>query len=120
MKFRPIKFRPIKFRPVKFSQWVLKLHGWMGIVMGLLLMVAGLTGSVIVFQEELDHGLNRSLWSVMPQAEKISLDTMLAPVEAAHPNLPVQFIQVPKEPSESYVFSQQMAVGQRLQTFVNP
>jgi uncharacterized iron-regulated membrane protein len=88
--------------------------------MGLLLVVMSLTGASIVFQEELDQALNQSLWFVTPKAEQVSLDTIVAQVQAAHPNLPVQLIQVPKEPDESYVINQKMTGGQRLQTFVNP
>ena len=81
----------------------LKLHGWVGIVMGLLLVVSSLTGAGIVFREELDHALNRSLQSVILQAEQVDMDTILAPVQAAHPDLPLQFILFPRKPDETYL-----------------
>jgi len=99
---------------------VLKLHGSIGIGMGLLLVVISLSGAGIVFHEELDHALHRSLWHVTPQAEQVSLDAMLTEVQATHPDLPVGYIQAPKTARESYVFNHTAPGDRRLQTFVNP
>ncbi|MBW4582579.1 MAG: PepSY domain-containing protein [Tildeniella nuda ZEHNDER 1965/U140] len=104
----------------RLRQWVLRLHGSIGIAMGLLLVMISLSGAGIVFQEELDHGLHRSLWHVTPQAEQVPLDAMFASAQAIHPNLPVSYIQAPKTPTESYVFNQYTPNERRLQTFVNP
>ena len=105
---------------MKFRNLILKLHGSIGIVMGLLLVAISLSGAGIVFHEEMDHALNRSLWSVTPQTEQVSLDAMITSVQANHPDLPVGFIQAPKTPAESYVFNQQTPHERRLQTFVDP
>lgn len=43
---------------MKFRNLVLKLHSSIGIVMGLLLMVISLSGTSIVFHEELDHAFS--------------------------------------------------------------
>lgn len=99
---------------------VLRLHGFVGIVTGLLLMVISLTGASIVFHDEIDHALNRSLWHVTPQAEQVSLDEIIAPVQAAYPDLPIWFVQSPKTLNESYVINQKTPNEQRFQTFVNP
>ncbi|MBW4468807.1 MAG: PepSY domain-containing protein [Stenomitos rutilans HA7619-LM2] len=104
----------------RIRKWVLMLHGAIGIGMGLLLVVISLSGAGIVFQEELDHGLNRSLWHVIPQAEPVSLDDMMTSVQSAHPTLTVSYIQAPKTVEESYVFNQTTQDDRRLQTFVNP
>lgn len=105
---------------MKLRNWILAIHGSLGIVMGLLLAVISLSGAGIVFHEELDHALNRSLFHVTPQAEQVSLDAILAPVQSVRPDLPVWFIEAPTEPDESYVINQKMAGEHRLQTFVNP
>jgi uncharacterized iron-regulated membrane protein len=110
----------IKKHSMKFRNLILKLHSSIGIVVGLLLVVISLSGAGIVFHEEMDHALNRSLWYVTPQSEQVSLDAMIASVQANHPDLPVGFIQSPKTPKESYVFNQQTSHERRLQTFVNP
>jgi uncharacterized iron-regulated membrane protein len=105
---------------MKFRRLVLKLHGSIAIFMGLLLIVISLSGAGIVFHEEIDRAFNQSFYRVTPQAEQVSLDTMVASVQASHPDLPVWFIQSPKALDESYVINQKMANDLRFQTFVNP
>jgi uncharacterized iron-regulated membrane protein len=99
---------------------VLKLHGWIGIVMGLFLIISSLTGASIVFREELDHVLYRSLQTVTPQAEQVSIDAILAPVQSAHPDLLLQFILFPRNPEDTYLVAMKQPNGLRLETFVNP
>jgi uncharacterized iron-regulated membrane protein len=105
----------MKHHPVIFS-----LHRLIGLLLGLLLIVISLSGAGIVFQEELDHVLYRSFWSVTPQFEQVSLDQMAAVAISAHPQEPLWFIQVPKQTSESYVFNQKLPNEYRRQTFINP
>ncbi|MBW4471487.1 MAG: PepSY domain-containing protein [Stenomitos rutilans HA7619-LM2] len=103
-----------------FRNLALRLHGFIGTVMGLLLVVSSLTGASIVFREELDHALHRSLQSATPQAEQVSIDTILTPVQAAHPSLPLQFVMFPRKPDETYLVAMKEPNGHRLETFVNP
>jgi uncharacterized iron-regulated membrane protein len=105
---------------MKTRQLIVKVHGLIGIVVGLFIIVISLTGSAIVFQEEVDTWLNQSLFHVSPQAQKVSIDAILSPVQAMHPELPLLFIQSPKMLDGSYVINQQLPHEQRLQTFVNP
>ncbi|MEH2265384.1 PepSY-associated TM helix domain-containing protein [Nostoc sp.] len=105
---------------MKFRNLVLKLHGAIGILMGLLLVVITLSGASIVFHEELDRTLNRSLWSVTPQATQISPDLILASVQKELPNFSVQSIRWPQKPDESYLFQMKAKDGNELQTFVDP
>ncbi|UBF26361.1 PepSY domain-containing protein [Kovacikia minuta CCNUW1] len=104
----------------QFHKLIRALHGMLGIVAGLLLVVISLSGAGIVFHEEMDHALNRSLWYITPQPEQVSLDVMLASVQATHPKLPVGYIQAPQAAEQSYVFNQTTRDKRRLQTFVNP
>ncbi len=105
---------------MKARQLIVKVHGLIGIVIGLLIIVISLTGSAIVFQTELDTWLNQSLFHVIPQAQKVSIDTILDSVQTAYPKLPLAFIQVPKTPDTSYIINQQLPHEQRWQTFVDP
>ncbi|MEH2193616.1 MAG: PepSY-associated TM helix domain-containing protein [Nostoc sp.] len=105
---------------MKFRNLVLKLHSSIGIVMGLLLMVISFSGASIVFHQELDRTLNRSLWSVTPEGTQISPDLMLATVQKDFPNFSVQSIRWPQKPDESYLLQVKAKDGKELQTFVNP
>ena len=48
----------------------LRLHRWAGLCMALFLTVAGLTGTVLVFYEELEHWLNRR-WQYRCRSPKV-------------------------------------------------
>jgi uncharacterized iron-regulated membrane protein len=99
------------------------IHGSIGIPIGLFLVVISLTGAAIVFHEESDRALNPSLWYITPpatQTAQVSLDTMLGAAKSAHPDLPMWFVQVPKQPEHSYIINQKLPNELRLQTFINP
>lgn len=53
------------------KRW-LAVHVWLGLVAGAVLAVAGLTGSVLVFWQEIDTGLNADLlWVEAPAGAKV-------------------------------------------------
>jgi uncharacterized iron-regulated membrane protein len=60
------------------------------------------------------------LYTVTPQAEQVSIDAILSPVQATHANVPVQFIFFPQEPGETYLVAMREPNGHRLEIFVNP
>lgn len=71
------------------QSWVL-LHRWVGLVMTLFLVVAGLTGSLIAFYGELDTALSPGLMKVhppAPDAPMLDAVSLLERVLAARPDL---------------------------------
>jgi uncharacterized iron-regulated membrane protein len=66
----------------KIAVWV---HRYLGLALGLLLLVSGLTGSIIVFNKPIDAALNPSLLRVEPQASAASLDVVLRQAREAVP-----------------------------------
>ncbi|OCQ95959.1 hypothetical protein BCD67_22990 [Oscillatoriales cyanobacterium USR001] len=105
---------------MKLRKLILKIHGSMGIAIGLLLTVISLTGSAIVFHQELDRAINPSLMQVVPQGNLASIDEMIAPVKAAYPDFPLQSIRFPQTPNGSYQVTVKAQDGENLDTFVNP
>lgn len=60
------------------------LHRWLGLTVGLLLVVAGLTGSALVFREEIDVALNPELRRVVPRVVRdAAIDAAGGPLQAA-------------------------------------
>ncbi|EMS89924.1 PepSY-associated TM helix domain-containing protein [Leptospira noguchii] len=53
-----------------------KLHSILGISTGLFLVVVGLSGSLLVFGNEIDQLLNPSRWYVSAGKERLSIDTL--------------------------------------------
>lgn len=80
------------------SLW-LKIHLYLGLILGLFFAVLGLTGSVALYWEELDEWLNPELVIAHPGADYQSLDTIMAAVRAEHPNrLGAWSLEMPRTP----------------------
>jgi uncharacterized iron-regulated membrane protein len=67
--------------------WILRLHLWIGLPAAGFLLVLGLSGAVIAFEDDYDRWLNPSLWNVAPCEHRVSqqalLDTVLGHVAPA-------------------------------------
>ncbi len=64
-----------------------QLHSWLGLAAGLGLLVIGLSGSLLVFHEELEALFNRELVHVEPTpAGRLPLDTLLAHAQRQLPD----------------------------------
>ncbi|MGH8499598.1 MAG: PepSY domain-containing protein [Methylococcales bacterium] len=50
----------------------LKVHGWLGLLLGLFLAIFGLTGSILVFHAEINELLNPNLLAVTRTQEDVS------------------------------------------------
>ncbi|CAN1212584.1 PepSY domain-containing protein [Tumidithrix helvetica PCC 7403] len=105
---------------MKVRNLVRSLHGSIGLLMGLLFLIVSLTGTGIVFHEELDHAINQSLHTVAIQSVSVPFDDILAPAQKAHPELPVQYVRFPKQSDGTYTVTMTDKNGHRLETFVNP
>ena len=49
------------------KRWFGKWHTYVGIIAGGILAFVGLTGSILVFQDEIDRALNKELFDVIAQ-----------------------------------------------------
>ena len=64
-----------------------QIHSWMGLIAGIGLLLIGLTGSLLVFPDELDAISEPSLFRAQPTSlARLPLDTLLAGVEKALPD----------------------------------
>ncbi len=83
---------------------IFKAHKYLGLCVGLLLAMSGLTGSLLVFGEEIDAFLNSSLLRVehAGQVQKASLEDVLKSVRQAYPNENLARIRLPREAAETY------------------
>jgi uncharacterized iron-regulated membrane protein len=76
---------------------LLKIHMYLGLVIGLLLTMIGLTGSFIVFGEEIDAWLNPQILKVEARGEHVSAQSMLDAARQAYPNEKLARISLPRE-----------------------
>jgi uncharacterized iron-regulated membrane protein len=82
---------------------VFQLHLYTGLAIGLLLILSGLTGSVLVFREEIEALVYPELMSTVPRDERVSLQTVLETVQHAHPKDKPFFIRMPRTPEQTYL-----------------
>ncbi|MEH2437273.1 MAG: PepSY-associated TM helix domain-containing protein [Nostoc sp.] len=111
--------KQFKLRPIVFS-----LHRYIGLAIGLLLVIAGLTGSLLVFADEIDHFLlARQIGHVIPQGQQVSIESVLNTVKTAysnHPELKVERIYTLPEPDVPYRIWLLSSEGERTEINVNP
>ncbi|MEO6423660.1 MAG: PepSY-associated TM helix domain-containing protein [Candidatus Nitrotoga sp.] len=86
-----------------FRKVVSKLHMYTGLAIGLLLVLSGLTGSVLVFREEIEALVYPELMKSVPRDERVSLQSVLETVRHAYPEDKPYFIRMPRTPEQTYV-----------------
>ncbi|MEH2438444.1 MAG: PepSY-associated TM helix domain-containing protein [Nostoc sp.] len=76
-------------RSLKLRQIAFHLHRYIGLAVGLLLVIVGLTGSLLVFADEIDlFLLSHQIGQVIPQGQRVSIESELYTVEAAYKDRP--------------------------------
>ena len=91
----------------KIRQVAFNLHQYIGLVVGLLLIIVGLTGSLLVFQHEIDQFLvQRQFGQVIPQQQRVSIESVLNTVKTAYsdrPDLKLNSIDTHSENNVSHI-----------------
>lgn len=86
---------PLSLRKVKPG--LVWLHRWAGLTLGLLFVLIGLSGSLLVFQHELDEALNPALFhSASSCAAPVGVQGAIAGLRAQWPQAKVSLINLPQ------------------------
>ncbi|MBD2775786.1 PepSY-associated TM helix domain-containing protein [Iningainema tapete] len=100
------------------------LHRYIGLAVGLLLVLIGLTGSLLVFADEIDHFLlNRQMGHIIPSGQRVSIESVLNTVKTAYSNQPelkLNVIRTLPEPDVPYQIFLASPTGARTEIHVNP
>lgn len=101
------------------KRWFGKWHLYLGIFVGAIVAFVGLTGSILTFRDEIDESLNRQLFEVAVQKQKIAVPDLLAIVHQKHPQLSYSYLVIPEKakPSSTYELFDRK---KEEQVFVNP
>ncbi|MBD1938348.1 PepSY-associated TM helix domain-containing protein [Microcoleus sp. FACHB-68] len=105
---------------MKLRQLALSTHRYLGILVGLILVLIGLTGSFLVFHKEIDHFLNPHLFHVIPQGERIPVQTALDTVRSAYPDLTLSYIDLPQKIDSVYKIAMSSKNDESLFFYLNP
>lgn len=88
--------KPKKRRALQWAKhqqrWWGKWHLYLGIFAGLIVSVVGVTGSILVFEDEIDQALNKELFSVLAQQKKIPLGDIVPLVREKYPDLSFDYL----------------------------
>lgn len=82
---------------------VVKLHLYIGLFVGLLLVVTGLSGSVLVYREELEALAHPHLLVSDGAGERVAVADVVAAVQRAYPADKPFAIRMPHAPHETYL-----------------
>lgn len=78
-------------------------HRWFGLLGGLWLFALALTGSIVVFYQEMDRALNADLFDLAPGGHTQPVESLLASVEAAYPGTYAGYVDLPDSATEPLV-----------------
>jgi uncharacterized iron-regulated membrane protein len=95
------------------KRW-LYVHLWLGLSLGLLLSIYGITGSILVFNAELDELLNRNLLTVIPPSSTTTFQPLAAIFDAGRQAMPkmaqATFATYPRNAQAAFVLNYSKAV----------
>lgn len=74
------------------QRWFGKWHLYLGIIAGFIVAFVGVTGSILVFRDEIDEALNARLFRVLEQQHKMSLEEVVPVVQQKYPALQFNYL----------------------------
>jgi uncharacterized iron-regulated membrane protein len=78
------------------------VHRILGIIVGFFIVIIGLTGSILVFDKEINPVLHFYTHQVIPQGERISLQQVALRINQQYPNSKLDWLTIPAQTSEPY------------------
>ncbi len=96
------------------------LHRYIGILAGLLLAILGLTGSALIFNEEIGHFLYPQLTHVQPVGQPISLQQVSNIVNQKYPKYKLQSIGLEREPDQPFHATIRSKKKSSKDVYINP
>lgn len=98
---------------------LLKLHRWVGLALGLLLIVQGLTGASLVFRDEIERVIHPAM--VVPSApQRVPVQALIDTVAAAHPDFAISRAEFSYWDDGAVLFKLVAKDGTRRLTAVDP
>src|SRR5699024_6009559 len=76
---------------------LLIIHTWLGLLHCLFSLIMGLTGSALVYHDEIEHFLQRDVIHQPDSNQSVSLDNAYASIRETYPNWDVRIKLIPEE-----------------------
>lgn len=104
-------------------RFAFKLHRYLGLAVGLVIVIIGITGSLLVFEAEINHFLLQlQFGQIVPQQQEVSILSVIENVKAAYsdPSLALSYLELPQEPDAPIQVELQSPNKPTLEVIVNP
>ena len=79
------------------QRWFGKWHVYLGIIAGLIVAITGITGSILVFQQQIDRALNPALFKVSSGVHKMEPDEIMTLIKQRYPAIHTSYLYGPEE-----------------------
>ena len=99
-------------------KWWGKWHLYLGLIAGLIVSVVGITGSILVFQDEIDQKMNPELFTVQANGTYKDYGEILPLVKKLYPELGAELIMINK--GSEHPTYRILKDGYKTEVFINP
>ena len=97
-----------------------KIHLWLSMLMGIFIVLIGITGSLLVFEPELNHLIHPNLFKVT-ERKIVTYQQALETVTNSYPKGEIQRVYTPNEPEAKGVYLFRLQEGEEQRSiFVDP
>ncbi|MRJ09932.1 PepSY domain-containing protein [Ornithobacterium rhinotracheale] len=106
----------------KIREWFRVVHLWAGLIGGVFIFILCLTGSVLVFRDDLTKVLNPSVFKIQASGEKQSIEQLIQNIESKTHKKVVSF-ELTNQNTEAYTFmlkDKKQQKGRPESIYVNP
>lgn len=101
------------------QRWFGKWHLYLGIIAGAILCIVGITGSILVFEHEIDYSLNRKFYEVKSHQKRIPIEDIIPIIQKNHPDKDFDYVYYMDE-TNPYIAYRFMDWHHNTEFFVNP
>jgi uncharacterized iron-regulated membrane protein len=99
---------------------LLYLHLWAGLTAAFFLLLLGVTGTLMVFENEIDRALNAKLAYVEPAGRPLTLDAITQKIQSRYPGAKIEGFELPQRPDLSLFVGFIDSGGKEVRLFLNP
>ena len=80
----------------------LKLHRYIGIIVGLFIAIIAFTGSILVFAEEINSFFYPQIHQIVPQSKSLAVEQIADIVSQNYPEEKLHYIKIPPSSQDAY------------------
>jgi uncharacterized iron-regulated membrane protein len=108
-------------KQIRLRNLVFTLHRYLGLVVGIILVIVGLTGSLLVFEPEIDRSLiHFQFGNIIPQLEQVAIPSIVDTVKSAKLGWNLTGIDLPLTSDDAIRVSLDAPNQSPSQVLVNP